>query len=59
MHRKGLVCVVGFWYGITSVAAQCDEVRTGWGKDLDNELGMSKSCTRIYMLNSIYSFSSH
>lgn len=46
MYIKRLVGVVGFCYGIASVAAQCDEVRTGWGEDMDNELGMTESCTR-------------
>lgn len=41
MYIKRLVGVVGFCYGIASVAAQCDEVRTGWGEDMDNELGIS------------------
>ena len=41
MHLTTLVGVVGFGCGIALVTAQCDEVRTGWGKDIDSELGMS------------------
>ena len=39
MHIKKTAGITLFSYGIVSVMADCDEIRTGWDEDTDNRMG--------------------